>query len=77
MQKRSKMPSEVWVSLLWAQYNNLPEPLKEGFVSLAQSMVKEAEGVGMETEETAGYARVENGVEPLKNSGISGKTTFP
>jgi hypothetical protein len=44
MQERSKMPSEVWVSLLWAQYNKLPEPLKEGFVSLAQSMAKETEG---------------------------------
>ena len=66
MQERSKMPTEVWISLLWAQYNNLPEPLKEGFVSLAQSMAKETEGGGAETKETAGYARVESGVEPLR-----------
>jgi hypothetical protein len=44
MQERSKMPSKVWVSLLWAQYNKLSEPLKEGSVSLAQSMAKETEG---------------------------------
>jgi len=50
MQERSKMPSKVWVSLLWAQYNKLSEPLKEGFVSLAQSMAKETEGKDQETE---------------------------
>ena len=52
MQERSKMPSEVWVSLLWAQYNKLPEALKEGFVNLAQSMAKETEveDMDMDTE---------------------------
>jgi len=50
MLERSKMPSKVWVSLLWAQYNKLSEPLKEGFVSLAQSMAKETEGEDQETE---------------------------
>jgi len=55
MQKRSKIPSKAWVSLLWAQYNKLPEPLKEGFVSLAQSMAKETESGdrGVKTEEVA------------------------
>ena len=55
MQERSKMPTEVWVSLLWAQYNKLPEPLKDGFVSLAQSMAKETESgdQDIETEEAA------------------------
>ncbi|MDR1837443.1 MAG: hypothetical protein LBQ89_07275 [Treponema sp.] len=54
MQERSKTPSEVWVSLLWAQYNKLPEPLKEGFVSLAQSMAKETEsGDRAKTKEAA------------------------
>jgi hypothetical protein len=51
MQERSKTPSEVWVSLLWAQYSKLPEPLKEGFVSLAQSMAKETEGGDAEAKE--------------------------
>jgi hypothetical protein len=51
MQERSKMPSEVWVSLLWAQYSKLPEPLKEGFVSLAQSIAKETENGDAETKE--------------------------
>jgi len=58
MQDRSKMPSEVWVSLLWAQYNKLPEPLKEGFVSLAQSMAKETESKGAETKETTELRKV-------------------
>jgi len=49
MQEESKMPSKAWVSLLWAQYNKLSEPLKEGFVSLAQSMAKETESKGTET----------------------------
>jgi len=43
MKERSKMLSETWVSLLWAQYNKLSEPLKESFVNLAQSLMKEAE----------------------------------
>jgi len=50
MEERSKLPSKAWVSLLWAQYNKLPEPLKEGFVSLAQSMAKETESGGVDTE---------------------------
>jgi hypothetical protein len=60
MREKSKMPSEVWVSLLWAQYNKLPEPLKEGFVGLAQSMAKETEGedTGTETKETAELRKV-------------------
>jgi len=58
MQEKSKMPSEVLVSLLWAQYNKLPEPLKEGFVSLAESLAKEVEGEGAETEENAGLCKV-------------------
>ena len=37
------MSSGVWVSLLWAQYNKLSEPLKESFVNFAQSMMKEVE----------------------------------
>jgi len=43
MQKRTNMPSKAWVSLLWAQYNKLSEPLKESFINLAQSMAKETE----------------------------------
>jgi len=60
MQEKSKMPSEVWISLLWAQYNKLPEPLKEGFVSLAQSMAKETESgdTDTETEEAAELRKV-------------------
>ena len=54
MQERSKMPSKVWVSLLWAQYNKLSEPLKEGFVNLAQSMAKETEGGDTDTETKEG-----------------------
>ena len=57
MQEKSKIPSEVWVSLLWAQYNKFPEPLKEGFVSLAESLAKDAEGGGAETEENAGLCK--------------------
>jgi len=49
MQEKSKMPLTAWVSLLWAQYNKLSEPLKEGFVSLAQSMAKETEGEVVDT----------------------------
>jgi len=41
--KKPRMPSETWVSLLWEQYNKLSEPLKESFVNLAQSLIKEAE----------------------------------
>ena len=54
MQERSKMPSKIWVSLLWAQYNKLSEPLKEGFVNLAQSMAKETEGGDTDTETKEG-----------------------
>jgi len=42
MPNSTKLPSKVWVSLLWSQYNKLSEPLKEGFVNLAYSMAKEA-----------------------------------
>jgi len=41
--EKLKIPSETWVSLLWAQYNKLSEPLKESYVNLAQSLMKEAE----------------------------------
>jgi len=44
------MPSKAWVSLLWAQYNKLSESLKEGFFSLAQSMVKETGSGSADTE---------------------------
>jgi len=42
MESLAKLPSKVWVSLLWSQYNRLSEPLKEGFVNLAHSVAKEA-----------------------------------
>ena len=42
-EEKIQLPSQAWISLLWAQYNKLSEPLKEGFISLAQSMVKETE----------------------------------
>jgi hypothetical protein len=41
MQKLTNLPSKAWISLLWAQYNKLSEPLKEGIVNLAHSMVEE------------------------------------
>ena len=41
MQNLSDLPSKVWVSLLWSQYNKLSEPLKEGFINLAHSMAEE------------------------------------
>ena len=41
MHKSSEMSYGAWVSLLWSQYSKLPEPLKEGFVKLTQSMVVE------------------------------------
>jgi hypothetical protein len=35
------MSNLIWVSRFWAQYNKLSEPLKEGFINLAHSMVVE------------------------------------
>jgi hypothetical protein len=43
MQKSSEMSYRAMISLLWSQYKNLPEPLKEGFINLAQSVAKETE----------------------------------
>ena len=43
MKERSTMSTDAWVSLLWAQYNKLSEPLKESFANVAQSMMKELE----------------------------------
>jgi len=57
------MPSKAWVSLLWAQYNKLSEPLKEGFFNLAQSMVKETENQKIIEKETS------NGYLPVKMQG--------
>jgi hypothetical protein len=42
-QKRSELSSSVWISRFWAQYSSLPEPLKKGFVSLAENMEKNAD----------------------------------
>jgi hypothetical protein len=36
------LSSQAWVSRLWAQFNKLPEPLKDSFALLAQSMEKTA-----------------------------------
>ena len=41
MQNLPHLPSKAMVSLLWAQYNRLSEPLKEGFINLAHSMAEE------------------------------------
>jgi hypothetical protein len=41
MQNLTNLPSKAWVSLLWSQYNKLSEPLKEGFINLAYSMIEE------------------------------------
>jgi hypothetical protein len=41
MQKLTNVSSKAWISLLWAQYNKLSEPLKEVVVNLAHNMVEE------------------------------------
>jgi len=41
MQNLANLSSKAWISLLWAQYNKLSEPLKEGVINLAHSLVEE------------------------------------
>jgi hypothetical protein len=61
--KRIESSSLAWISLLWAQYNKLSEPLKEGFINLAQSMAVEIRGQNVnkrkqELRETGGAKRL-------------------
>ena len=44
MQKQPDLPSKAWVSLFWARYRKLLEPIKEGFINLAQSVSEAKEG---------------------------------
>jgi len=41
MPNLTKLPDKAWISLLWSQYNVLPEPLKEGFISLVHKISEE------------------------------------
>jgi len=41
MQNLANLSSKAWISLLWAQYNKLSEPLKEEVINLAHSLVEE------------------------------------
>jgi len=50
MQNLTNIPSKAMVSLLWAQYNKLSEPLKEGFINLAHSMAEENGNQNISTE---------------------------
>ncbi|GHV94580.1 hypothetical protein AGMMS50293_09000 [Spirochaetia bacterium] len=38
MKEWTKLPDAAWTSRFWAFYQGLPEPIKEGFTSLAQSL---------------------------------------
>ena len=43
MQRWPESHSKAWLSRFWAEYGKLPEQMKEGFNSLAQSVAKAAE----------------------------------
>jgi len=40
-QNHNDLTNLAWISHFWAQYNKLPEALKDGFYSLALSIAKE------------------------------------
>ena len=42
MHRLPDITSRAWVSLFWSQYNKLSEPLKKGYIDLAQGVYKEA-----------------------------------
>ena len=50
MQNVASIPYKVMVSLLWSQYNKLSEPLKEAFISLANSMAEQTGNLDINTE---------------------------
>ena len=58
--------SKAWLALLWAQYNKLSQPLKDGFFNLAQSMEKEVKGRNVSVE---GVCTRINGQKGEKNGG--------
>ena len=66
MYKLPNRSSKAWVSLLWSQYNKLSEPLKEGFICLAQSMEKEVEGQNIDMEKDPRKGKI-NGQRGVKN----------
>jgi hypothetical protein len=55
MQTWSNLTSQAWISRLWAEFNKLPEPVKDSFVFFAQSMEKIARS---ECESNLDYSRL-------------------
>ncbi|MCL2244966.1 MAG: hypothetical protein FWC03_10950 [Treponema sp.] len=49
IQKKDELTDLIWISRFWAQYSKLPETLKEGFISLVESVKKDIEEEGKNT----------------------------
>ena len=47
-QRKDELANSIWISRFWAQYSKLPETLKEGFISLVESVKKGIEEEGKE-----------------------------
>jgi len=45
-QDRAELTEKAWISRFWVQYGRLPEPLKEGFINLAQCLAQKTENRG-------------------------------
>ncbi|MDR0464394.1 MAG: hypothetical protein LBG94_04665 [Treponema sp.] len=50
IQKKDELKDFMWISRFWAIYSKLPETLKEGFISLVESVKKCIEEEGKEKE---------------------------